>query len=119
MPENAPALCDIILTEVKKLQRGMVEDNDLEAAKQYALGSFQRSMQTVGSVAGAYGRYFFDGYIEDMRSIPNRIKAISKNDVKRAVNVMFDDKLSNIGVLGGTDSSLVHRLQDQLQPLWK
>lgn len=119
LPTNAPALCDIILTEIKKLQKGIIDDNDLEAAKQYALGTFQRSMQTVGSVAGAYGRYFFDGHIEDMRSVPNRIKAISKNDVKRAINLMFSENLGGVGVLGGTDASIAGQLNEQLQPLWR
>ena len=119
LPTNATALCDIILTEIKKLQNGIIDESDLDAAKQYALGSFQRSMQTVGSVAGAYSRYFFDGYIEDMRSIPERIKTISKNDVQKAVGLMFSENLGGVGVLGGTDASIADKLQEQLQPLWR
>ena len=119
LAENAPALCDIVLAEIKKVQNGIIDDNDLDGAKQYALGSFQRSLQTVGSVAGAYGRYFFDGYIEDMRTIPERIKAVTKNDVARAMRQMFADGVGSVGVLGGTDSSLSQKLQDQLQPLWR
>lgn len=119
LPDNAEALCDIILSEIKKLQNGIIDEAELEAAKQYALGSFQRSMQTVGSVAGAYGRYFFDGYIEDMRSIPGRIKAVSKSDIKKAVNLMFSEDIGGVGVLGGTDPAVVDRLQEQLQPLWR
>ena len=76
-------------------------------------------MQTVGSVAGAYGRYFFDGYIEDMRSIPERVKAISKNDIARAMRQIFDESLGSVGVLGGTDAGLAQKLQDQLEPLWR
>ncbi len=119
LAENAPALCEIILTEIKKVQNGIIETSELDAAKQYALGSFQRSMQTVGSVASAYGRYFFDGHIEDMRTIPTRIKAVTKNDLAKAMREMFADKLGSVGVLGGTDSSLPAKLSDQLQPLWK
>jgi predicted Zn-dependent peptidase len=96
-----------------------VDDHDLDGAKQYALGSFQRSMQTVGSVAGAYGRYFFDGYIEDMRSIPERIKSITKNDIARAMRQMFTEGLGNVGVLGGADANIPQKLHDQLQPLWR
>ncbi|HEY5549876.1 MAG TPA: insulinase family protein, partial [Candidatus Saccharimonadales bacterium] len=119
LPENAPALCDIVLREIKKVQKGIIDDPDLEAAKQYALGSFQRSMQTVGSVAGAYERYFFDGYIEDMKSIPDRIKAVNRKDVSAVMNRIFADDIGGIGVLGGVDSSIALRLQDQLQPLWR
>jgi predicted Zn-dependent peptidase len=119
LPQNAPALCDIILREIKKTQKGLIDDSDLEAAKQYALGSFERSMQTVGSVAGAYERYFFDGYIEDMRSIPERIKAVSKKDVSDIMNKVFAEDIGGIGVLGGEDSGIAQRLHEQLQPLWK
>ncbi|MBI4033381.1 insulinase family protein [Candidatus Saccharibacteria bacterium] len=119
LPQNAPALGDIILREIKKVQKGIIDDSDLEAAKQYALGSFQRSMQTVGSVAGAYERYFYDGYIEDMRSIPERIKAVSQKNLSSVMNRMFADNIAAIGVLGGTDSTIAQRLNDQLQPLWR
>lgn len=119
LPENAGALCEIVLAEIKKLQNGIIEDSDLEGAKQYGLGSFQRSMQTVGSVAGAYGRYFFDGYIEDMRSIPDRIKSVTKNDIARAMRQMFAESLGNVGVLGGADASISPKLHEQLQPLWR
>ncbi|MEX1059288.1 MAG: insulinase family protein [Candidatus Saccharimonadales bacterium] len=119
LPQNAPALCDIVLREIKKVQKGIIDDSDLEAAKQYALGSFQRSMQTVGSVAGAYERYFFDGYIEDMRTIPDRIKAVGHKDIPAVMNRIFADDIGGIGVLGGVDSTIAQRLHDQLQPLWR
>ncbi len=119
MPANASALCDIVLAEIKKVQNGLIDDASLEATKQYALGSFQRSMQTVGGVAGAYSRYFFDGYIEDMRSIPGRIKAVTKKDMASSMQRLFSENVGGVGVLGGTDSSIAQKLQDQLQPLWK
>jgi predicted Zn-dependent peptidase len=119
LPQNAPALCDIILLELKKVQNGLIDDASLDAAKKYALGSFQRSMQTVGAVAAAYGRYFFDGYIEDMKSIPERIKTVSKKDMAAAMRRMFNEDISGVGVLGGTDASIAPKLNDQLRPLWR
>lgn len=119
MPENAPALCDIIISEIKKVQNGLIEDSDLEATKQYALGSFQRSMQTVGSVANAYSRYFFDDYIEDMKSIPERIKSIGKDDMAKAMSQMFEPGIGSVGVLGGKDFTIPQKLYEQLQPLWR
>ncbi|OGL35383.1 hypothetical protein A3F05_03945 [Candidatus Saccharibacteria bacterium RIFCSPHIGHO2_12_FULL_47_17] len=118
LPASAPALCDIILAEVKKVQNGIIDDLELENAKQYALGSYQRSFQTVGNVASAYSRYFFDGHIEDLKNFPSRIKAISKNDIAGAMRRLFDQKIGDVGVLGGTDRSLGIKLREQLQPLW-
>lgn len=119
LPSNAPALCEIVLTEIKKLQKGIIDDGDFEAAKQYSMGSFQRSFQTVGSIASAYSRYFFDGYIEDMRGIPARIKAITKHDIADAVNKMFAQGIGGVGVLGGADDKIAERLQGQLSGLWR
>ena len=76
-------------------------------------------MQTVGSTASAYNRYFFDGYIEDMKSIPERIKSINKKDMARAMNRMFESGIGSVGVLGGKDSSIPQKLDEQLQPLWR
>jgi predicted Zn-dependent peptidase len=119
LPANAPALCDIILAELKKMQNGMIDDNELEGAKHYALGSFQRSMQTVGAIASSYSRYFFDDHIEDIRTIPTRIKAISKKDISNASKLMFSEGVGSVGILGGTDSTIGHKLYDELQPLWR
>jgi predicted Zn-dependent peptidase len=119
LPQNAPELCDIILTEVKKVQNSQIDGGELEGAKQYALGSFQRSLQTVGSISSSYSRYFFDGHVEDIKSIPNRIKAITKQDVARAMRLMFAENIGSVGVLGGTDPSVSHQIYEQLQPLWR
>lgn len=119
LPENAAALCDIIISEIKKVQNGLIDDSDLEATKQYALGSFQRSMQTVSSTASAYNRYFFDGYIEEMRTIPERIKSVSKKDMAAAMRQMFKPGIGGVGVLGGKDSTIPQKLNEQLQPLWR
>ena len=100
------------------MQNGIIDDLELENAKQYALGSYQRSFQTVGNVASAYSRYFFDGHIEDLKNFPSRIKAISKNDIAGAMRRLFDQKIGDVGVLGGTDRSLGIKLREQLQPLW-
>lgn len=118
LPSNAPALCDIILAEVKKVQQGVIDDEELENAKQYALGSFHRSLQTVQSIAGAYSRYFFDNHIEDLKSYTARIKSITKRDIANAMNRVFSDKIGGIGVLGGTDPKVATMLKTELDALW-
>lgn len=118
LPDNAPALADIVLAEIKKVQNGIIDAAELETAKAYALGSFQRSLQTVGNVAGAYSRYFFDGHIEDLRAMPARIKAITKSDIARAMRKLFDQNLGGVGVLGGTDPEIADKLNEHLRSLW-
>ena len=118
LPDNALALADIVLAEIKKVRSGIIDEAELENTKQYALGSFQRSMQTVQNVSNAYSRYFFDGYIEDMRSIPARIRIIAKRDIARAMSKLFAENLGGVGVLGGTDPKIAEKLNQHLQPLW-
>ena len=118
LPENAPALCDIIINEVNKVKIGRVTEADLKAVKKYALGNYQRSLQTVGSIAGSYSRYFFDGEIEDLNQVPARIKAVTKHDMAEAMKSLFAENIGSIGVLGGADQSVVEKLNKQLSPLW-
>jgi predicted Zn-dependent peptidase len=118
LPENAPALLDIVLAEIKKVQKGIIDDAEFENAKQYALGSHLRSLQTVGNIAGAYSRYFFDGHVEDLKGFPNRVKSLKKRDVANAMCRIFSDKIGDIGVLGGTDRRIAGRLSEQIAPLW-
>ncbi len=118
LPANASALCDIILAELKKVQNGIIDELELENAKQYALGSYQRSLQTVQSVASAYSRYFFDGHIEDLKSYPARLRAITKSDIARAMRRLFDQNIGEVGVLGGKDRAVALKLREQLEPLW-
>lgn len=119
LPTNASELCEIIKIEVQKVLDGDIDEQDIEAAKQYALGSFQRSLQTVGSIAGAYGRYFLDEYIENIDSIPERIKNITGADMSTALKAVFDEKIGGVGVLGGSDPEIAKRLNQQVKSLWR
>jgi len=118
--KNAPALLQIIIEEISKVLMGHIADNEIEATKQYALGRFQRSGQTVGGTASGYaGRYFFDGVIEDYYRIPERIRAISKDQIIAISNAMFTQDLWGLGVLGNCGMDFAAQLQDTLSPLWK
>jgi predicted Zn-dependent peptidase len=117
--KNAPALFDIIVREISKVASGEIASEDVEATKQYALGRFQRSAQTVGGTANGYtGRYFFDGVIDDYDRVPARIKALNKDMVVDIARAMLQDKVWGIGVLGYCGEVFAERLQAQLAPLW-
>jgi predicted Zn-dependent peptidase len=117
--KNAPALLQIIIEEVGKVLTGHVADQEIETTKQYALGRFQRSAQTVGGTASGYaGRYFFDGVVEDYYRVPERIKAITKEQIISITNAMFTQNLWGLGVLGNCGQEFAHKLQETLAPLW-
>jgi predicted Zn-dependent peptidase len=118
--KNAPALMQIFISELGKLMTGHIDEAEIEATQQYALGRFQRSGQTVGATASAYaGRYFFDGVIDDYYRIPARIKAVDKESIIAVTNAMFTDDLWGVGVLGNCGADFTGKLQDQLSLLWQ
>lgn len=117
--KNAPALFKIVVDELSKVMVGGIAESEIEAAKQYALGRFQRSAQTVGGTANGYtGRYFFDGIIEDYYRIPERIKAIDKEQIVKIAQQLFNEKIWGFGVLGDCGEQFAEDLRQQLAPLW-
>lgn len=118
--KNAPALMNIIYSELRKVMEGDILDEDIAAAKQYSLGRFQRSAQTVsGTAAGYSGRYFFDEVIEDYYNIPARIAAVSKETIVKVVRDMFAENLWGFGVLGNCGREFSEQLRGQIVPLWE
>ncbi len=120
MPDNAEALFDIVITELSRVFAGDLAPKDIKAAKQYALGRYQRSGQTVGGTANGYSyRYFFDEQIEDYYLVPRRIDAITKRGIIEVSQSMFDDNLWGLGILGNVSEGFVKNLNSRLSVLWQ
>lgn len=118
--KNARPLLDIMVHELTKVLQGELTPEDIEVTKQYALGRFQRSAQTVGSTAGGYsGRYFFDGVIEEYDQIPERIAAVEKADMVAIAQAMFADDIWGLGVLGDCGQGFADKMRSQVSPLWE
>jgi predicted Zn-dependent peptidase len=121
IPKNAPALFEIIVRELQRVRAGDVSAEDLEAAKQYLLGRYQRSGQTVGGIMAGYsGRYYFDEVIDDYNAVPDRIRAVTKTRIVKASERMFSDHIGGLGLLGDNKSrELTDKLHETIQPLWR
>jgi len=118
--KNAAALLKITVDELYKVQDGETPVSEIDAAKQYALGRFQRSAQTVGGTAAGYaGRYFFDGVVEDYYRVPERIKAINKQQIIDVTRAMFTDNIWGFGVLGNCGEEFTSELEAQIASLWQ
>ncbi len=120
IPKNAKALFEIIVREIQRVRAGDISAEDLESAKQYLLGRYQRSGQTVGGVMAGYsGRYYFDEVVDDYEAIPTRIKAVTKKRIVEASERMFSENIGGLGMLGDSKSrALVEPLNEIIQPLW-
>ncbi len=120
MPKNAPALFDIILNELNAVFNGDIAEADIAAAKQYALGRYQRSGQTVNGTASGYsGRYFFDEHIDDYYKIPERIEAVTRQRIIDISRGMFADNTRGMGALSNCGMEFVDKLHDEVSPLWE
>lgn len=119
-PQNAEALFEVMNHEIQAVLHGNLSDEEIEAAKQYSLGRFQRSAQTVGATASGYShRYFFDGYINDYYKMPERIATIQKDAIIDITREMFLSNIWGLGVLGKFEPELIDRLYDQAGQLWQ
>lgn len=118
--KNAPALFDIMTSELQKVFAGDIAAEDIEAAQAYSLGRFQRSAQTVGGTAAGYSsRYFFDEVVEDYYQIPKRIKAVTKTAIVDIARELFAENIWGIGVLSDCDRAFAKELQGRAAPLWQ
>lgn len=120
MPKNAPALFDIIIKEMMDVFDGSLDEADLTSAKQYALGKFQRSGQTVSGTSSGYSyRYFFDDTIDDYYKVPERIRAVSRNRIIAISKALFSDKVWGLGVLGNAGEEFTDELHNKVSILWR
>jgi predicted Zn-dependent peptidase len=120
MPQNARPLFKIMVHEIDEVLKGNLSTNDIAAAKQYALGRYQRSGQTVGGTAAGYsGRYFFDEVVEDYYQIPQRIDAVTKTAITDISRRLFQENIWGVGVLGSPGEKFVADLQQQVAGLWQ
>ncbi len=119
MPKNASKLFDIITRELESVFEADLNAKDVAEAKQYALGRYQRSGQTVsGTAAGYSNRYFFDEVIDDYYQVPERIEAVTKEEIVAISRAMFAENIWGLGVLGSSGEEFVERLYAHVTPLW-
>ncbi len=120
LPQNAEPVFEIIVRELERLLSGTIDEADILSAKQYALGRYQRSAQTVSGIADAYGSsFFFDGRIDDYYDVPRRISQITQEGMLDVVRALFSEKVWGLTIMGTDQAELAERLNTQLASLWK
>ena len=118
--ETVEALMDIIVREVGAVLRGEIDEDEIEAAKSYALGRHQMGAQTVGRINGWYaGRYFFDGKIDDFSAQPTQITAITRDQIIDTARQFVAGNCWSFGAYGDSDVAFVRELAAKLEPLFE
>lgn len=118
--ETSSDLFDIIVREVKHVLDGKITEEELDAAKSYALGRYQMGAQTVAQISNFYtGRYFADGVVKNYEKVPDAIRKTNrKRMVDTAREFITSDAWVLAGVSGGEKEELV-ALNDKLASLFK
>lgn len=97
--ETSGALFDIIVREVKYVMDGKITEDELEAAKSYALGRYQMGAQTVAQISNFYtNRYFADGVVKDYEKVPESIRKTTRSMM---IDTAREFIASNAWVLAG------------------
>jgi len=77
--DTAEALFDIVVRELRCVLDGKITEDELAAAKSYALGRHQMGAQTVSQISNFYtNRYFADGVVKDYEKVPDAINATNR-----------------------------------------
>jgi len=119
MPKNTKPLFKVIIKELEDVFSGNITEDEILAVKQYSLGKFQRTGQTVGGTANRYAyRYFFDEFIDDYFKIPERIESVNKDKIVDIARAMFADNIWGLGVLGSCGQDFIDPLHSDLSVLW-
>lgn len=118
--ETASDLFDIIVREVRHVLEGKITEEELDAAKSYALGRYQMGAQTVAQISNFYtGRYFADGVVKSYEKVPDAIRKTTRNRmVDTAREFISSDAWVLAGVSGGEKEELV-ALNDKLATVFK
>jgi len=118
--EAAGELFDIITREIKNVLEGKISDQEINAAKSFALGRYQMGAQTVSQISAFYtGRYFADGFIKDYARVPEMINNVTvKRMIETARGFISEDKWVLAAVSSGEKQAIVD-LNDKVATLFE
>lgn len=113
--ENSEPLFELIQQEINKILTGNLEDKDLEAAKQYTLGRFQMSAQTVSQIADFYAESFFkNDEVENFDSIPDLVKNVTKDQIVALAREFVDSGIKSLVAVSSCEKSIITNLDSYL-----
>jgi zinc protease len=86
--------------ELDRIQSGLVEERELQKAKNTAVADFYRSMKTINGKANVLGTYdvVFGDYHKLFTTV-ERIGNVSREDVQRVAKKYFGPRNRTVGVL--------------------
>lgn len=118
--ERSEELFDIIVRELRAVLAGKITDDEIEAAKQYALGRHQMGAQTAAQISGFYsGRYFFDGVVRNYDKVPQEIASVTQEKITRTVKEFITTKTWILGGVASEGGELMESLRTKIATVFE
>jgi len=118
--EAAGELFDIITRELNEVLQGNISQEEVNAAKSFALGRYQMGAQTVSQISSFYtGRYFDDGFIKDYEKVPEMIKKVSLKCMVETARSFIDQDVWVLAAVSGGERQEIIDLSDKVATLFK
>jgi len=118
--EAAEELFGIITRELKNVLNGRITNQEIDAAKSFALGRYQMGAQTVSQISGFYtGRYFADGFIKDYYKVPEMIKNVTKQRMVETARCFFEEDKWVLAAVSSGEKQEIADLSEKVATLFK
>jgi predicted Zn-dependent peptidase len=113
--ENATDLFDLIAVELGKVINGDISDEDIAAAKAYALGHHQMLAQTADQISAYYLReYVINGTYQPMEDAPKMIQSIDKSTIVQLARIFMQSGVSGLAVVGNMNKAMLDELWQRI-----
>jgi zinc protease len=101
-PDKEEAARAGLLEEFRKLRDDGVTAEELERAQTYAIGVHQIRLQSGGSVLGEVVDAWMFGSLSELDDVEVRIRAVTRDDIRRVAKRYFDPARRVEGIVRGT-----------------
>jgi predicted Zn-dependent peptidase len=113
--ENAADLFDLIAVELGKIINGDISEEDIVAAKAYALGHHQMLAQTAEQISAYYLRDFVTSESYGLMSdAPKMINNIDKSTIVQLARLFMQSGVSGLAVVGNMNKAVLDELWNRI-----
>lgn len=111
-PAQAPRVLELILEEADKLKREGVTDQELTEAREQLKGSFVLGLESAAARMNRNGKVLLlNGKVLTVDEVIARINAVTKDDMDRNIQTMFDTSHFSAAAVGKCGEALTQLLQ--------
>lgn len=114
--ESSTRLFDLIHKELNNVLNGDISDDDIAAAKSYAIGRYQMGAQTVSQISDYYADgYFTNGTIEKYDRMSNLVKKTKKSTMVDLAREFIGSGVNALVAVSSVEKAAIVELADRLR----